>query len=76
MNDLELTDTATRDAAWSGQVPEHLALFSAKDGTLTANSGVASIGRSAIAATARSFMESFPDMIFKMDSVSRESGRG
>jgi steroid delta-isomerase-like uncharacterized protein len=76
MNDSELTDFATRyAAAWSSQNPEDLASFYAEDGSLTVNAGKPSVGRAAIAATAGEYMEAFPDMVVKMDSVSREGGR-
>jgi len=75
MSQSELTDFATRyAAAWSGQNPEDLASFYAEDGSLTVNGGDPSAGRAAIAATARGFMEAFPDMVVTMDSVSREDG--
>ncbi len=73
MNQSELTDFATRyAAAWSGQNAEDLASFYAEDGSLTVNAGSPSVGRAAIAATAKEFMDAFPDMVVKMDSVSRE----
>lgn len=73
MSESELTGFATRYAeAWSGQNPEHLASFYAEDGSLTVNSGSPSVGRAAIAAKAKEFMEAFPDMAVKMDSVSQE----
>jgi steroid delta-isomerase-like uncharacterized protein len=73
MNQSELTGFATRyAAAWSGQNPENLASFYAEDGSLTVNAGNPSVGRAAIAATARQFMDAFPDMVVKMDSVSQE----
>jgi steroid delta-isomerase-like uncharacterized protein len=73
MNLSELTDFATRyAAAWSSRNPEELASFYAPDGSLTVNAGNPSVGRTAIAATARQFMEAFPDMVVKMDSVSQE----
>jgi steroid delta-isomerase-like uncharacterized protein len=76
MNQSELTDFATRyAAAWSGQNPEALASFYAEDGSLTVNDGDPSVGREAIAATAREYMEAFPDMVVKMDSVSLEDSR-
>lgn len=73
MNQSELTDFATRyAAAWSKQNPENLASFYAEDGSLSVNAGEPSVGRAAIAATAREFMDAFPDMVVKMDSVSQE----
>ena len=76
MNPSELTDFATRyAAAWSGQNPEDLASFYDENGSLTVNDGSPSVGRAAIAATARGFMEAFPDMVVKMDSVRREGNQ-
>ena len=73
MNQSELTDFATRYAeAWSGQNPEDLALFYSENGSLTVNAGTPSVGRAAIAATAKEYMTAFPDMVVKMDSVSQE----
>ena len=68
-----IADFATRyAAAWSGQNPETLASFYAEDGSLAVNEGPPSIGRAEIAATAGAFMDAFPDMIVRMDSVSRD----
>jgi uncharacterized protein (TIGR02246 family) len=72
MSDSELNEFATRyAAAWSGQNPETLASFYAKDGSLTVNAGPPSVGRAAITAKASEFMTAFPDMVVRMDSVSR-----
>jgi hypothetical protein len=73
MNQSELTDFATRyAAAWSSQNPQDLASFYAFDGSLTVNAGAPSVGRVMIAATAKEYMRTFPDMVVKMDSVSQE----
>jgi uncharacterized protein (TIGR02246 family) len=73
MNQSELTDFATGyAAAWSSQNPEDLASCYGEDGSLTVNAGEPSVGRVAIAATARAFMTAFPDMVVRMDSVSLE----
>lgn len=70
MDTVELTDFATRyAAAWSSQDPERLASSYAEDGSLRVNAGEPAVGREAIAAKARGFMEAFPDMEVKMDSV-------
>ena len=72
----ELTDFATGyAAAWSSQNPEDLASFYAQDGSLTVNAGHPSVGRAAIAATAKEFMDAFPDMVVKLDSVSQDGGQ-
>lgn len=76
MNRSDLIDLATRyAAAWSGQDPEALASFYTEDGSLRVNDGDPAIGRDAIAAKAGSFMEAFPDMVVKVDSVRREGDR-
>jgi len=76
MSQSELTDFATRyAAAWSSQNPEDLASFYADEGSLRVNAGDPAVGRTAIAAKARGFMEAFPDMVVTMDSVSQEENR-
>ena len=65
MRDLE--DFANRyAAAWSGQDPEAFSLFYAEHGSLRINDGAPSIGRDAIAETARSFMAAYPDMVVRL----------
>ncbi|MDH3628757.1 MAG: nuclear transport factor 2 family protein [Acidobacteriota bacterium] len=72
MSQSELTNFATRyAAAWSSQNPENLASFYVEEGSLTVNAGDPAVGRTAIAAKARGFMEAFPDMVVTMDSVSQ-----
>lgn len=74
MNQVSLEDFGKRyAAAWSSQDPERLAAFFSRHGSLTVNSGAPSIGRTAIAATAREYMAAFPDMVVEMDSISREN---
>lgn len=66
----DLEDFATRyAAAWSSQSPDSLASFYAESGALIVNDGTPSVGRSAIRATAGSFMTAFPDMLVVMDSL-------
>ena len=62
---------ATR-AAWTSRNPASLASFYAETAALTVNGGPPSVGRAAIAATARGFMTAFPDMVVKMDEVSQD----
>jgi steroid delta-isomerase-like uncharacterized protein len=70
MSQSELRTFATRyAAAWSGRNPDALASFYAENGSLTVNAGAPSVGRAAIAATAKGYMTAFPDMVVKMDSV-------
>jgi steroid delta-isomerase-like uncharacterized protein len=76
MSQSELTEFATRyAAAWSGRKPDELASFYAENGSLTVNAGSPSVGRAAIAAKARGFMDAFPDMLVRMDSVSQQDSR-
>ena len=56
-------------AAWSSQDPEALASFYAADGVLIVNGGEPAVGRAAVAAKARSFMEAFPDMVVALDRL-------
>ena len=73
MNEAEITDFATRyAAAWSSQNPANLASFYTENGSLTVNSGPPSVGRAAITATAQGFMAAFPDMLVRLDEVSRK----
>jgi len=70
MNQARLTDFATRyAAAWSSQHPDSLASFYAATGSLTVNAGAPAVGRAAITATAQGYMNAFPDMVVRMDSV-------
>jgi SnoaL-like domain len=75
MTFTQLTHFATRyAAAWSSQNPDSLASFYGERGSLRVNDGAPSVGRAAVAATARSFMTGFPDMVVKMDQVRQEGG--
>ena len=70
MSQEELQVFATRYAsAWSRQDPERFATYYTEDGVLQINQGEPSVGRSAIAATAGSFMSAFPDMVIELVSV-------
>jgi len=76
MKQSDLNDFATRyAAAWSSQDPAALVSFYAENGSLSVNSGSPSVGRAAIGVTAKAFMDAFPDMVVKMDSVSRKGAR-
>jgi len=73
MNQMKLTDLGTRyAAAWSSQNPVNLASLYTETGSLTVNRGAPSIGRSAIAETARAFMTAFPDMVVTMDELTHD----
>jgi uncharacterized protein (TIGR02246 family) len=70
MSQEELDVFATRYAsAWSRQDPERFSTFFTEDGVLQINDGEPSVGRTAIAATAQSFMSAFPDMVVEKVSV-------
>ena len=76
MNPTQLADFATRyAAAWSSQNPSQVASFYNENGSLSVNNGAPSVGRAAIAATAKGFMTAFPDMVVKLDRVTQEGGR-
>ncbi|MBC7894091.1 MAG: nuclear transport factor 2 family protein [Cytophagaceae bacterium] len=76
MNQAELTDFATRyAAAWSSQSPDRLAAFYADSGVLNVNAGAPAIGRAAVRGTVESFMQGFPDMLVRMDSVVRDESK-
>ena len=73
MSRAELTDFATRYAtAWSGQDPAAFSEFYAENGSLSVNDGTPSVGRAAITGTARAYMTAFPDMVVRLDSLSRD----
>lgn len=57
--------------AWCSQDPNRVAAFFAAGGSIAINGGSPSVGRSAIAATAASFMTAFPDMVVRMDDLRR-----
>ncbi len=60
-------------AAWSGQDPAAFASFYAENASFRINDGEPSIGRAAIAETARGFMASFPDMVVRLVEL-RQTG--
>lgn len=63
----DLNDFATRyAAAWSSQDAEAFSRFYAENGSLRVNNGEPSIGRDAVAETARSFMAAYPDMVVRL----------
>lgn len=71
MNDrAELDKFANRYAkAWCSQDPEKVAAFFAEHGSLSVNDGPPAVGRAAIAAEARAFMTTFPDMVVTFDRL-------
>ena len=74
MNDLaKITTFAKRYAeAWCSQNPESVAAFFAERGSISINNGPPAVGRTAIAREAQAFMTTFPDMVVRMDDVSRD----
>jgi steroid delta-isomerase-like uncharacterized protein len=73
---VELNDFATRyAAAWSSGKPANVAAFYSDRGSLTVNEGMPSVGRAAIAATVRTFMTAFPDMVVRLERVEDEGGQ-
>lgn len=69
---VDRTSFATRyAAAWSGKDPVKFGEFYEENGSLAVN-GSASRGRAAVVATARAYMEAFPDMAVRLDSLRQE----
>jgi hypothetical protein len=63
-------DFATRyTAAWCSQDPSRVASFFAENGSLEINGAAPAVGRTEIAASARSFMTAFPDLVVQMDAL-------
>lgn len=72
----KLRDFAVRyTAAWCSQEPGKVAAFFSPQGSLTVNGGPAAVGRPAITAVARSFMNTFPDLRVDMDELLKREGR-
>ena len=76
MDATKLQDFGARyTAAWCSQHAASVAAFFAESGSLTINDGAPSVGRTAIAGAAQSFMTAFPDMVVTMDGVGLDGGR-
>jgi len=72
----DLTEFASQyTEAWSGQDPASVSAFFSENGALKINEGEPSVGRSAITATAKSFMTALPDLVLVMDSLGRSGER-
>ena len=70
MNADQLKQFGTRyTAAWCSQNAASVAAFFAENGWLKINDGAPAMGRTAITASAQSFMTDFPDMVVAMDEV-------
>jgi hypothetical protein len=52
-----------------------VAAFFADEGSLSINGGEPAVGREAIAAVARDFMEAFPDLVVSFDGLEERDGR-
>ncbi len=75
MEQAQLGDLAKRyTAAWCSGDPASVAAYYSPEGSLTINEGAPSVGRTAIAEAARSFMTAFPDMQVLMDGLLVEGG--
>ena len=76
MDPVTLNEFALRyTAAWCSQDAATVASFFAESGSLTINDGSASVGRTAIAASAQGFMTAFPDMVVRMDRLDADGHR-
>jgi hypothetical protein len=61
--------------AWCSQRPNFVASFFAQDGSLMVNNGEPATGTKAITNVAKSFMDTFPDMIVSLDSLVNKSDK-
>jgi hypothetical protein len=61
--------------AWCSGEPVLVAAFFADEGSLSINGGEPAVGREAIAAVARGFMEAFPDLVVTFDGLEERDGR-
>lgn len=76
LDSIQIREFATRyTAAWCSGDPEAVAAFFAPNGSLQVNDSAPSIGRTAIAAEARSFMTSFPDLRVLFDDLKQNGSR-
>ena len=72
----QLTTFAKRYAeAWCSQNPESVAAFFAERGSISINNGPPAVGRAAIAAEARAFMTTLPDMTVTFDRLEPPADR-
>jgi len=72
----QLTTFAKRYAeAWCSQNPESVAAFFAERGSISINNGPPAVGRAAIAAEARAFMTTLPDMTVTFDKLEPRKDR-
>ena len=72
----EARDFADRyTAAWCSDDPAQVARHYAPDGSLTINDGTPSVGHDEITASAKAFMDAFPDLTVLFDDL-REGQNG
>lgn len=62
-------------AAWCSHDPLRVAECYSEQGSLAINGGAPSVGRAAVAADARGFMDDFPDLSLRCDGVQEQDGR-
>ncbi|WP_082960172.1 ester cyclase [Maribacter hydrothermalis] len=60
---------------WCSQRPKFVSYFFAEDGVLQINDGIPAEGTEAITNVAKSFMETFPDMVVSMDSLATKNDK-
>jgi SnoaL-like polyketide cyclase len=76
MNADQLKEFGERyTSAWCSQSAASVAAFFAENGWLKINDGAPAVGRTAITASAQSFMTDFPDMVVAMDEALLQGDR-
>src|SRR5215469_14499345 len=76
MNASHLDEFAARyTAAWSSHKASSVATFYSEAGSLAINGGAPAVGRQAIEAAAQSFMNDYPDLVVKFDSLEPKGDR-
>ncbi len=72
MDSNKLNDFAARyTAAWCSQNAASVASFFEEQGSLKINDGATSVAHDEITKDAQGFMTAFPDLVVRMDSVSK-----
>lgn len=61
--------------AWCSQRPNFVSSFFSEDGVLQINDGSTAKGTEAITNVAKGFMETFPDMVVSLDSLTTKSDK-
>jgi nuclear transport factor 2 (NTF2) superfamily protein len=76
MSEQELTAFAEQyTAAWCSRNAAGVAAFYAEGGSLKINDASPAVGRTALTASAQSFMTAVPDLVVKLDSVNFQGQR-